>query len=190
MPVFIPNGSVIPVEGKGELSLPGGVKLNGVLYVLNFKYNLLSVSHLCKDLKCVVTFFPAFFMIQGLQTRNLIGAGECRGGLYLLDMFKESRRTMMMNTWHRRLGHASKEKHLSVEFLKRNSTKFSNVFCDSCAKAKHARTPFPTSFIITSGCFDLIHCDIWGVTEFHRTHGQKSFLPSLMITVGPCGFSK
>lgn len=129
-PVIIPNGSAIPVEGRGELSLPGGVKLKGAFYIPNFKYNLLSVSRLCKDLKCDVTFFPDFFVMQGLQTRSLIGAGECRGGLYFLDMHKECRRTMMvtMDTWHKRLGHASKEKLSCVEFLKCNSIKFSNVF--------------------------------------------------------------
>ncbi|GJZ80943.1 putative RNA-directed DNA polymerase [Tanacetum coccineum] len=49
-PVVIPNGSAILVMGRGEFSLPGGAKINGVLYVPNFKYNLLSVSRLSNDL--------------------------------------------------------------------------------------------------------------------------------------------
>ncbi|GJY43502.1 putative RNA-directed DNA polymerase, partial [Tanacetum coccineum] len=128
-PVVIPNGSAIPVMGRGEFSLPGGAKIN-----------------------------------RGLRTRNLIGAGRCQGGLYLMDMSNISRRTMMttLDTWHKRLGHASKKKLLNVDFLKNNSIKSSNALCDSCAKAKHARTPFPISFIKTTGCFELIHCDIWG----------------------------
>ena len=60
-PVIIPNGDTIPVEGKGDFLLPGGEKLKGVLYIPNFKHNLLSVSKICKDPKCVVTFFPTFF---------------------------------------------------------------------------------------------------------------------------------
>ncbi|KAI3808617.1 hypothetical protein L1987_24572 [Smallanthus sonchifolius] len=176
-PVVIPNGNAIPVEGRGELTLPGGAKLNEVLYVQNFKYNLLSVSRLSKDLQCAVTFFPDFFVMQGLRTRSLIIAGECRGGLYLMDMskMKVGRRTTMttMDTWHKRLGHASREKLSNVDFLESNSIKFSNVLCDSCAKAKHARTPFPTSYIKTTGCFELIHCDIWGgyrVPSYTRTN--------------------
>lgn len=163
-PVVIPNGHTIPVEGKGDFTLPGGAKLNGVLYVPNFKYNLLSVSRLTKDLKCAVTFFPDFFVMQGLQTKSLIGAGKCEGGLYLMDMLKERRKIMMttMSTWHKRMGHASKEKLSNVDIFKSNLNKDSMFFCDSCAKAKHARTPFTRSFIKTSSCFELIHCDIWG----------------------------
>ncbi|GJU48850.1 putative RNA-directed DNA polymerase [Tanacetum coccineum] len=161
-PVVIPNGSAIPVMGRGEFSLPWEEKINGVLYVPNFKYNLLSMSRLSNDLQCAVTFFPDFFVMQGLRTRNLIGAGRCQRGLYLMDMSDISRRTMMttLDTWHKRLGHASKKKPSNVDFLKNNSIKSSNAFYDSCAKEKHARTPFPISFIKTNGCFELIHCDI------------------------------
>ncbi|GJZ80942.1 retrovirus-related pol polyprotein from transposon TNT 1-94 [Tanacetum coccineum] len=102
--------------------------------------------------------------MQGLRTRNLIGADRCQGGLYLMDMSNVSRRTMMttLDTWHKRLGHASKKKLLNVDFLKNNSNNSSNALCDSCTKAKHARTPFPISFIKTTSCFELICCDIWG----------------------------
>nr|GEX88397.1 hypothetical protein [Tanacetum cinerariifolium] len=75
-PVVIPNGHAIPVEGKGDFILPGGAKINGVLHISNFKHNLLYVSRICKDLQCVVTFFPNFFVMQGLRTRSLIGSGS------------------------------------------------------------------------------------------------------------------
>ncbi|GJZ52331.1 putative reverse transcriptase, RNA-dependent DNA polymerase, LTR copia-type gag-polypeptide [Tanacetum coccineum] len=83
--------------------------------------------------------FKAFQKREGLHTRNLIGAGRCQGGLYLMDMSNISRRTMMttLDTWHKRLGHASKKKLSNVNFLKNNSNNSSNAFCDSCAKAKH-----------------------------------------------------
>nr|GEV70905.1 putative reverse transcriptase, RNA-dependent DNA polymerase, Gag-polypeptide of LTR copia-type [Tanacetum cinerariifolium] len=74
-PVVIPNGYAIPVEGKGDFIMLGGAKINGVLYILNFKHNLLSVSRICKDLQCAVTFFPNFFVMQGLRTRSLIRSG-------------------------------------------------------------------------------------------------------------------
>nr|GEW60625.1 retrovirus-related Pol polyprotein from transposon TNT 1-94 [Tanacetum cinerariifolium] len=136
-PVVIPNGHAIPIEGKGDFILPGGAKINGVLHIPNFKHNLYSVSRIRNDLQC---------------------------GLYLMDMFEKGRRAMMTttDTWHQRLGHASRDKLSNVNFLKNNSSKLSNVFCDSCAKAKHVRNPFPKGFIKTNGCFELIHCDIWG----------------------------
>ena len=163
-PNIIPNGKAILVEEKGDYTLPGGVKLNGVLHVPNFNCNLLSVSRLSKDLQCAITFFPDFCVMQGLRTRNLIGAGRCKGGLYRMGMVDGNRRALMapIDMWHKRLGHASKEKLSGVELLKSISFNHKNNICDSCAKAKFVRTPFSASSIKTNDCFELIHCDIWG----------------------------
>ncbi|GKB71520.1 hypothetical protein Tco_0932932 [Tanacetum coccineum] len=83
-PVVIPNGDSIPVKGKGNYILPGGTKVNGVLYVPDFKCNLLS---------------------------NLIGAGRYEEGLYRMKMV-QGRRAMAttVETWYKRLGQASKGK--------------------------------------------------------------------------------
>nr|GFA09694.1 retrovirus-related Pol polyprotein from transposon TNT 1-94 [Tanacetum cinerariifolium] len=43
-----------------------------------------------------LTFFPDFFVLQGLKTGNLIGAGDCRGGLYWMEGIKEERHAMMV----------------------------------------------------------------------------------------------
>ncbi|MFS8004213.1 putative RNA-directed DNA polymerase [Helianthus anomalus] len=161
-PVLIPNGESIPVKGKGEYILPGGAKVNNVLYIPDFKCNLLLVSRLSRDLQCVVSFFPDFCVMQGLQRRNLIGAGRCEGGLYRMKMVQEKKAlATAIETWHKRLGHASKGKLAKVDFLSTFAAEFGN-FCDSCAMAKFARTPFPSSFIKTVEPFQLIHCDIWG----------------------------
>uniref|UniRef100_A0A251TBB6 Putative ribonuclease H-like domain, Reverse transcriptase, RNA-dependent DNA polymerase n=1 Tax=Helianthus annuus TaxID=4232 RepID=A0A251TBB6_HELAN len=63
-------------------------------------------------LQCSVTFFPDFCVIQGLRSRNLIGAGKCKGGLYRMGMFQEGRKAMAVTVerWHKRLGHTSQEK--------------------------------------------------------------------------------
>nr|GEX72074.1 retrovirus-related Pol polyprotein from transposon TNT 1-94 [Tanacetum cinerariifolium] len=66
-----------------------------------------------------------------------------------------------IDTWHKRLGHASKGKLARVDFL-RTSINNLDSFCDPCARAKHMRLPFPTSFTKTKAPFELIHCDIWG----------------------------
>lgn len=93
-PVTVPNGESIPVKGKGEITFKGGINIKGVLFVPNFKCNLLSVRKLSKDLYCAVTFFPDFFVIQDLKMRNLIGAGDCHGGLYWMKGIKEERKAM------------------------------------------------------------------------------------------------
>nr|GEW44038.1 probable polygalacturonase At3g15720 [Tanacetum cinerariifolium] len=68
---------------------PRGKKIDGVLYIPDFKCNFLS----------------------GLRKMNLIGMGRCQGGLYKMKMTRE-RRAMAttIETWHKRLGHASKGK--------------------------------------------------------------------------------
>nr|GFA22892.1 hypothetical protein [Tanacetum cinerariifolium] len=81
-PVVIPNGDSISVKGKGDYILPGGTKVNGVLYVPNFKCSLLSVSRLSHDLQCCISFFPDFCVMKGLQRKNLIIVGRYEGGLY------------------------------------------------------------------------------------------------------------
>ncbi|KAI3667046.1 hypothetical protein L6452_42088 [Arctium lappa] len=79
-PVIIPNGEMVPVVSEGEHTLPGGVKIKGVLHVPNFNYKLLSIRKLTKDLNCAVTFFHDFFVMQELVTRDLIGVSNCTGG--------------------------------------------------------------------------------------------------------------
>ncbi|GJZ65658.1 integrase [Tanacetum coccineum] len=58
--------------------------------------------------------------IHKLYTRSLIGAGKCRKGLYRKGLLNGERRTMMTtrNTWHKRLGHASEDKLVVIDFLK------------------------------------------------------------------------
>lgn len=94
-PVIIPNGEAVPVLGRGDYTLPGGVKIKGVLHVPTFNCNLLSVSRLTKNLQCAVTFFPDFCVMQGLRSRNLIGAGKYTRGLYRMGMFGSERKAMM-----------------------------------------------------------------------------------------------
>ncbi|KAF5802555.1 hypothetical protein HanXRQr2_Chr06g0260841 [Helianthus annuus] len=50
--------------------------------------------------------------MQGLRSRNLIGAGKCKGGLYRMGMFGKERKAMTVTVerWHKRLGHTSQEK--------------------------------------------------------------------------------
>lgn len=84
-PVTIPNGALVPVEGKGNYKLPNGLNLRKVLYVPNFNCNLLSVRKLTDDLNCVVTFFHGFCVAQDLDTKGLIGVGKRDGGFYRMD---------------------------------------------------------------------------------------------------------
>ncbi|GJT25018.1 hypothetical protein Tco_0894955 [Tanacetum coccineum] len=74
-PVVIPNGDSILVKGKGDYILPGGTKVNGVLYVLDFKCNLLSVSPLSRDLQYCISFFPDFLCYARITKEELDWCG-------------------------------------------------------------------------------------------------------------------
>lgn len=81
-PIIIHDGDKIPVQGKGDCTLIGGAKIKGVIHIVEFNCNLLSVSLLTNDLQCDITFFPDFCVMQGLQSKDLISAVKCKGGLY------------------------------------------------------------------------------------------------------------
>lgn len=124
-----------------------------------------------------MTFFLDFCVMHGLRSRNLIGAGKCKGGLYRMGMFGGSKTTAVtIERWHKRLGHTSQEKLAKVEFLKGVSFNLRNSVCDSCSQAKHTRSPFSLSEIKTKECFELLHCDIWGKYCIPLFSGAKYFL--------------
>ncbi|KAJ0520498.1 putative RNA-directed DNA polymerase [Helianthus annuus] len=146
LPVKIPNGDSVPVKGKGHPPY--------------LTCNLFSVSRLTQDLHCAITFFPDFFIMQDLNSRELIGTGKCQHGLYRMKMVGHERKAMSasVEVWHKRLGHASSSK-LSCFDLVENAS-FNTVDCDSCAKAKHTRLPFHINSIKSKEYFELLHCDL------------------------------
>ncbi|XP_076888127.1 uncharacterized protein LOC143538448 [Bidens hawaiensis] len=112
--VTIPNGKSIPVKGIGNVTLPNGLKINNVFKIPEFKCNLLSVGKLTNSLNSSFTFYPSFCYMQDLHSRRLIGIGKERDGLYWLEPIHKVKMALAVSTnpetWHRRLGHASKEK--------------------------------------------------------------------------------
>ena len=50
------------------------------------------------------------------------------------------------------------------------------IDCEICPLAKQKRLPFTPSSHISSHCFDLIHCDLWGPFSTPTIDGCKFFL--------------
>ena len=48
--------------------------------------------------------------------------------------------------------------------------------CDICPLEKQKRLPFNTSSHISNECFDLIHCDLWGLFSISTIDGFRFFL--------------
>lgn len=55
-----------------------------MLAIPNFKYDLLSMSQLTKQLLRSIVFFPDFCVLQDLSTGKVKGIGKESGGLYWL----------------------------------------------------------------------------------------------------------
>ncbi|RVW45822.1 Retrovirus-related Pol polyprotein from transposon RE1 [Vitis vinifera] len=80
------NGITTPIIEEGSLTLTDTLNLDSVLVVPSLDYNLLSVSQITTALSCIVIFWPEFYVIKDIQTRQTIGCGIKRGKLYYLDL--------------------------------------------------------------------------------------------------------
>lgn len=83
--VRIADGSLSKVTGIGS-DITDNTILSFVLLVPNLTCNLLSISKLTKDLKCVTNFFPNHCEIPNLESgRMMSNAKECAGLNLLKD---------------------------------------------------------------------------------------------------------
>ena len=92
-----------------------------MLFVLQFQFNLLSVSALITSSQLTIAFFPDHFIIQDVQNKRMIGKGNKIGDLYVFsaqnhnaDLFTSSSVISVNNVadhvWHYRLGHLSNQR--------------------------------------------------------------------------------
>lgn len=70
--VNLPNGNCSFVTHIGDHSLRNNMILRDVLYVPEFKYNLLSISKISNDLNCAALFYPKFVVFENLSIVNPI----------------------------------------------------------------------------------------------------------------------
>lgn len=141
--------------------------MKNVLHVPNFKFNLLSVNRLIKDLLCSISFFPNFCVMQALSNGKVIGIGREHDGLCLLKnpikvvantAIKDKSTTTSL--WHLRLGHPFIAAMQHISDIKDHLTDF--PCCHTCPQAKQYRPVFLDRVHNSSSIFQLIHVDVWG----------------------------
>ncbi|XP_070047281.1 uncharacterized protein [Nicotiana tomentosiformis] len=151
--VQVPTGGRAEITSIGDAVILGSYKLENVLHVPDFKFNLLSVSKITKQLSCVALFSPDFCVFQGLFNGKVLGIGKEKEGLYILQetiklavgatVHKEDYGRKL---WHWRLGHpfigamqhiADVKNKVDVELLE---------CCEIYPLAKQSRLKFPTIF--------------------------------------------
>ena len=81
------NGVLSPVIGADTVTLSPTLKLFNTLLVPSLSHKLLSISQITKELNCVVLIYPKFCLFQDILTKEIIGCGTERGGLYYVDDF-------------------------------------------------------------------------------------------------------
>ena len=200
--VKLPNRTQVKVTKHGRLSINDSLLLNRVLLVPNFKFNLLSIRRLCEQLRCSVEFSEDFCFLQGHFQKKPLVIGSCVEGLYVLDrnMIQEAqwrfqqatsettRHNKSLNNcnavtsasefsiWHSRLGHMSFGKMKLVSQHLNYCSNKRDFVCQVCPKAKQHRLPFPSSSILATSIFELLHIDTWGPYHTKTPAGHRYFL--------------
>uniref|UniRef100_A0A2N9IGY8 Integrase catalytic domain-containing protein n=1 Tax=Fagus sylvatica TaxID=28930 RepID=A0A2N9IGY8_FAGSY len=180
------NGVTYPVTGAGIVTLSPSLSLSHTLLVPSLSNKLMSVSQVTADLNCVVLMYSTFCLLQDILTKEIIGRGTKRGGLYYVDDFSPSRANHMHHTvnnkerqiwlWHHRLGHPSFGylKHLFPDLF--SNTMHSNFKCNTCILAKSHRVSYPVSMNKSAIPFALIHSDVWGPSPVTTSSGHRWFV--------------
>ena len=185
--VLLPNGNIAQISHKGTCTLDKDQTLQDVLHIPMFKYNLLSVSKLTKDLQCFATFYPDFFLFQDLYTGKVKGIGKVKDGLYILSTksptsaishtcFSTQSANVKSSIWHQRLGHAPIPILNQINAIQPTLDISQICNCHICPLARQTRKPFPTHIVVSTHVFQLVHMDVWGPFKQETYNGNKYFL--------------
>ena len=167
--IKLPTGATFNITHIGDITLLNGLHLKRVLYVPQFRHNLLSIHKLSQDNNCVVNFHPAGCKIIDAQTHQTKAIGTLQHGLYYM---KDSPFSLSINyaaktseseyaLWHNRLGHAPLAKLRYILSLKSKLLPTDKV-CITCPMSKFTKLPFQLSQSHATKKFALIHVDTWG----------------------------
>ncbi|XP_019260809.1 PREDICTED: uncharacterized protein LOC109238785 [Nicotiana attenuata] len=83
--VHLPTDSVAHISHIGYAYILKDLIVSNVMHITDFKYNLLSVSKLTKEMRWFVMFFPNFFIFQELISGQVRGIGREKDVLYVFN---------------------------------------------------------------------------------------------------------
>ena len=119
--VTLPNHTTIPVHFHGNIKICETLTLRDVLYVPDFKFNLISVSVLTANSKLVLVFSNDGFAIHDMHTKRTIGKGRRWNDLYVFQAVVPQTSYVVnkvsVQVWHDRLDHPSFQKLQSLEHV-------------------------------------------------------------------------
>lgn len=83
--VTLPNHIQVPIRPIGNVKIWSNLMPNDVLYVSQFKFNLLSISALIRNSSWWVKFLTNSCMVQDFTTSRMISRGKRKVDLYVID---------------------------------------------------------------------------------------------------------
>ena len=135
----LPNHTSISVTFAGDVQISPQLTLTDVLFVPQFKFNLIFVSALTNTSTLTVTLFPSNCLIQDNKSLKVIGKGRQLADLYAFHHNHPSTafiNSVSLHTWHNRLGNLSNK---CLDYLKTHLS-FDSVhtrsYCPICPLAK------------------------------------------------------
>ncbi|KAK9750636.1 hypothetical protein RND81_02G209700 [Saponaria officinalis] len=156
--VVLPDGQTKVVKYGGEIELTDRLLLTNVLYLPDFKHNLLSLGRLLDDSDLTAHFSSSGCYIQALSTKAVLCTGWRSAGIYRFStrplstacfpnscsiFWSASVSLNDVHLLHARLGHVSFStlKHVVSNAKIPNNT--DGFHCETCLLAKHHKLPFP-----------------------------------------------
>lgn len=184
--VQLPTGESANISHIGNCQLSRGNFIKNVLCVPTFKFNLLSMSKLTKELQCCAVFFLDFCLFQDLSSGKVREIGKEQDGLYVMHSKRGKGNTTQHKSlaiqkevdatlWHRRMGHAPMSVLRRITAFQ-NKSCFIIDKCDICPLSRQTRVPFLVSVTKSSQLFGLLHVEVWGPYKTATYDGMQYFL--------------
>ncbi|XP_074266640.1 uncharacterized protein LOC141589918 [Silene latifolia] len=192
--VTLPDGQVKVVHCVGEVKLSDKFIFHIVLFLPDFKHNLLSLGKLPSTPNLCANFHPTRYFIQDSTTKEILCPGLMFAGIYHLHSITKHNQNKFNSAlssnalfsahvasydvylMHARLSHSviSTIKHVHSPNSSHINDK--NFHCETCLMAKRHKSPFPISSSVTHSLFELIHVDLWGTYRVVALNGASYFL--------------
>jgi len=81
----MPNGRQAPIRHVGSIVFNSGLELKDVIHILDFQFNLLSISKLTRQYSTNVVFTPDLCLLQGHTMQRAVALGKQSKGLYCMN---------------------------------------------------------------------------------------------------------
>lgn len=205
--ITLSNGEYTTTYEIGSTLIAENVFIHNVLYVPLFKYNLLSIRRLCRDLNAFVVFSESHcFVLHGFSQERSSVLGRHHDEFYFIHSQQHHKNSTVLvvstttplsssamvtislcnvvsndthvSLWHKRLGNLPMYMLKTFDFVNKGNVD-KDFFCDVCPMARQKKLPFGYSSVNTTSSFDMIHVDTWG--PYHvPTYDGYSYLLTIV----------